>query len=105
MEIKAVLVHITFGSYEEAEQVASEVVQNKLAACAQLFPIRSFFTWQNDSKAEDEFIVQLKTTEQHLKAIESFVVENHSYEVPEILAVPIVWAHQPYLNWLKQQTP
>ena len=91
---------VTAGSEAEAEHLATVLVEAGLAACVNLAPVRSIYTWQGQIQSEPEWQLIIKTQRSHFAALETKVRELHSYEVPEILAVPLVAGSAPYLNWL-----
>lgn len=98
------LVLITTSSVTEAEQIAQALVQAQLAACVSFLPIRSVYTWQGQVEQAEEWQLLIKTRLSQFVALEAKVRELHSYEVPEIIAIPIVAGSQPYLQWIAAQT-
>ena len=103
-EKEPVQISISFGDKESAISLGKRLVELRLIACAQIFPISSIYQWNDKIQSEEEYLIQAKTTRGNLSEIETYITKNHSYEVPEIIAVPIVWAHEPYLNWVQQNT-
>ena len=101
---KPIVITIAFGNKNAARELGKKLVEQKLVACAQLFPIQSIYRWDNAIQADDECLLQAKTTEANIENIEKLVTKEHSYEVPEIIATSIVWGHQPYLQWLADNT-
>lgn len=86
-----------------AERIASTVVEERLAACAQLSgPISSVYRWQGQVERAEEWYCHLKTTVGRLPALEARIRELHSYEQPEIIAVPIVGGDPGYLRWIEE---
>lgn len=104
MKPVAVTLSISFPDRSSAEALARLLVERKLIACGQLMPIHSIFQWEEKVQSEDEVLLQAKTLERHLPAIEALVLEHHSYEVPEIIATRLSWGHQPYLDWIARET-
>jgi len=102
-----VTVSIACGDAEEAKTIAGRLVEQKLAACAQILPTDSVYRWRGKLEREAEYPVLAKTLTAALPALEKLVVAHHGYEVPEILALPVAWAHGPYAEWLREavQTP
>jgi periplasmic divalent cation tolerance protein len=98
------VVMMTASSQQEAESIAKTLVESKLAACVKIFPIQSIYTWQEKVHNEPEFQLLIKTDRRLFNTIETKIRELHSYEVPEIIALPIVAASQPYLNWISENT-
>jgi len=83
------LVYITCGSKEEAEKLAEILVEKKLAACVNYFPINSIYFWKNKIEKDKEYVMICKTLKEKFSEIEKVVKENHSYEVPAIMGIPI----------------
>lgn len=97
------VVFITAGSQQEAENIASALVEAKQAACVSIFPINSIYTWQGELQKEQEWQLVIKTDLQQFSTLEAKIRELHSYEVPEIIALPILAGSEPYLQWISQQ--
>ncbi|MGB3639376.1 MAG: divalent-cation tolerance protein CutA [Rivularia sp. (in: cyanobacteria)] len=97
------IVLVTTASQEEAEKIASVLVESKLAACVSFNPIKSIYTWQGKVNKDQEWQLFIKTDLTRFATLEAKILELHSYEVPEIIAIPIVQGHQPYLQWIAQQ--
>ncbi len=101
----ALLVFTTLPSAEKAAELAKALVEERLAACANLLPaIRSIYRWQGKLQDENEVLVLLKTRAEHLERLKLRILELHPYEVPEVLAVPVEAGYQPYLDWLAGET-
>ena len=97
------VVLVTAGSRAEAEAIATALVNSQLAACVSLVPIHSVYTWQGVLHQEEEWQLLIKTDLAQFQTLESKIRELHSYEVPEIIALPIVAGSQPYLQWISEQ--
>ena len=98
------IVNIAFNKETKAKEMGKQLVEKQLAACCQIYPVQSIYRWKGKVISEDEFILQAKTVKEKLEQLEGFVKENHDYEVPEILAIPVAWAHAPYTRWVKDNT-
>jgi periplasmic divalent cation tolerance protein len=98
------VVLVTAASRAEAEAIAQALIQAHLAACVSLMPIQSVYTWQDTVHQEEEWQLMIKTDLNQFANLEVKIREIHSYEVPEIVALPILVGSQPYLNWLAEQT-
>ncbi|MCU0570178.1 MAG: divalent-cation tolerance protein CutA [Oculatellaceae cyanobacterium Prado106] len=98
------IVLVTAASAAEAEAIARTLVQEKLAACVNLMPIRSIYTWQNEVHHEEEWQLVIKTDLSQFSRLEERVRSLHSYEVPEIIALPILAGSPAYLAWMAEQT-
>ncbi len=96
-----VTVSIACGSDAEAQALARFLVEQRLAACVQSHPISSTYVWQGEIETSAEIILTAKTLTARLPAIEAVVKEHHSYEVPEILAQPVLWVNAAYEAWLR----
>jgi len=84
-----------------AERLASGLVENRLAACVNVLPeIRSIYRWQGELNRDSEVLIMVKTTRSGFAALQDWLQENHPYEVPEILALPVSAGAENYLNWL-----
>ncbi|WP_017318775.1 divalent-cation tolerance protein CutA [Mastigocladopsis repens] len=97
------VVLVTASSVEEAEAIANALVEAKLAACVNLLPIHSIYTWQGQIHKEQEWQLLIKTDLSKFLILEAKIRELHSYQVPEIIALPIFAGSQPYLQWISQQ--
>ena len=96
-----IVVLMTAANREEANQIAELLVSARLAACVQILPeIESVYRWQGEVKREQEILLLAKATRARFDEIESKVRAMHSYETPEIIALPITAASEPYLKWL-----
>jgi len=97
----AIIVMMTAGSREEATRLAEMIVGARLAACVQILPgMESVYHWQGEVRCETEFLLLAKTTESRFARLEREVRALHSYDTPEIIALPITTASAPYLEWL-----
>lgn len=97
----AILVLITAASESEAKRLAAALITDRLAACVQILPkMESVYRWQGKIQYETEILLLLKTTANKFEELERTVRSLHSYEVPEILAVPVASISEPYFKWL-----
>ncbi len=86
-----------------AEIIAKDLVERGLAACVQIVgPIRSVYRWKGKLEEEDEFLLLLKTQAALIPEIEKRLEEIHPYEVPELLAVPVIGGGSAYLDWIRE---
>jgi periplasmic divalent cation tolerance protein len=97
------VVLVTASSVEEAETIANALVEAKLAACVSIMPIQSIYAWQGQKCKEQEWQLLIKTDLGQFSTLETKIRELHSYQVPEIIALPIVVGSQPYLQWISKQ--
>jgi len=97
----AIIVLITAGSREEAARLADMLVVSHLAACVQMMPeMESVYHWKGSVERAAEILLIAKTTRANFDELESAVRALHSYETPEIVALPLTAASAPYLEWL-----
>ncbi|MEX0267650.1 divalent-cation tolerance protein CutA [Leptolyngbyaceae cyanobacterium UHCC 1019] len=96
------VVLVTIAAQEEAIAIAQALVKLKLAACVSILPIQSIYTWQGTLHQENEWQLLIKSDLSKFIELETKIRELHSYEVPEIIALPIIAGSQPYLQWIEQ---
>ena len=95
----------TTASAEEARRIATALVERRLAACVQIVgPVESVYRWQGKIETANEWQCQIKTRQSKYTAVEAAIRELHTYEVPEILAIPINDASPAYRQWLIDET-
>lgn len=97
------VVFVTTASVEEAEAIANGLVEAELAACVSFLPIQSIYIWQGKIHKEQEWQLLIKTDLAQFPTLEAKIRELHSYEVSEIIALPIIAGSQPYLQWISEQ--
>src|SRR5437588_8922617 len=104
MEIQAsdpIVVLMTAASVEEATKIAEVLVNSKLAACVQVLPeIQSIYFWKGEVEREREVLMIAKTISAKFEVFQNQVRAIHSYETPEIIALPVVAGSPDYLKWL-----
>ena len=98
------LVISTCPNMEVAESLATTLVSEKLAACVNILPgARSIYEWQGKMQREDECVLLIKTRNDRIETLSTRLLEEHPYELPEIIAVPIETGLPPYLAWIDAQ--
>jgi len=91
----------TTPNIEEAESLAQKIVESKLAACVQIFPqMKSVYFWDGKIQTDAEHLLLIKTSDEKFDELEKFIKANHSYEVPEIVAISAEKVSASYLNWM-----
>lgn len=98
------MVLVTCKDDTEARSLASGIVHDKLAACVQMNPVVSVYTWKGQVETETEIRLTIKTRTALYPALESYIRKHHSYEVPQILLVPISRGLPEFLDWIDQTT-
>ena len=100
----AVVVLVTTGSEEEARRVAEHLLGQRKAACVNIVPgVSSLFWWQGKLDSAQESLLIIKTRASLLQKVIELVKEVHSYEVPEIIALPIIGGNEDYLKWIDDE--
>ena len=96
-----IVIYSTCGSAEEAERISSLLIERKLAACVTVItPVKSYYRWQGKVEKSDEWLLMIKTSQALFEAVSAAIQKAHSYEVPEVIAVPIAAGSAAYLSWL-----
>ncbi len=104
MSEQVLIVLVTTPSMEEGAQLGRTLVEERLAACANLVPgIRSIYRWQGVVQDESEVLLVIKTTADCWSRLAEGVAELHSYETPEVLALPVAAGAATYLSWLNAE--
>lgn len=100
-----IVIFVTTSSISEAKKIGRALVENKLVACSNIVsPIHSIYCWQGKVCEDKEALIILKTKKKLFKQVEKRVKELHSYEVPEIIAIPVTEGSDKYLSWVKSET-
>ena len=100
-----IVVLSTCGSEEEATRIARRVLEQRLAACVSLIPqIRSFCWWHDKIENSTEYLLLIKTTRPLFEKVRVLLESSHSYELPEVLALPVIEGSPNYLNWIENET-
>ena len=101
----ACVVLVTCGTAEAATAIATALVSERLAACGNIVPgMRSVYRWQGEVQYDAEVLLLLKTVTALVPSLSARVRELHSYEVPEVLALPILGGLPAYLAWIEEST-
>jgi periplasmic divalent cation tolerance protein len=96
-----VIVMVTTASKQEAETIAQRLLQERLIACANIIgPVSSLFHWAGKTERAEEYLILMKSRKDLFEKLAETVKALHSYEVPEILALPITDSSKEYLDWL-----
>ncbi len=95
----------TVPSRSEGEALANSIVEAKLAACVQILPrVTSVYFWEGKVQTEPEHLLLIKTLEEKFDELSEFIRANHSYDVPEIVAINADKVSEDYLNWIREVT-
>ncbi|MDY0000836.1 MAG: divalent-cation tolerance protein CutA [Polyangia bacterium] len=105
MQSEHLVVFVTAPNGAGEAELARALVRERLAACVNLVPsIRSFYVWEDKQQDDCEVLLVIKTTRERYAALEARVRELHPYQVPEIIALPIVAGQADYLSWVTAGT-
>ena len=91
----------TVSQLNEAKIIADNILDKKIAACMQIIgPIKSIYWWKNKKENQEEWLCIIKTKKHLFKIIEKIIKKLHPYELPEIIATPIINGSKEYLKWI-----
>lgn len=103
MEKNTIIVFVTASNKEEAERIAKVLLENKLIACANIIgPVHSMFWWLGNIDAAQEYLIIMKTRRDLFERICEKVKALHSYQIPEVIATPIIDGLKQYMKWLDE---
>ena len=91
----------TCSTRQEAERLARLLVDDRLAACVTVIPqVRSFYRWKDAVESSEEYLLLIKSSRDRFDSVRAKIETAHSYEVPEVIAIPVVDGAPNYMNWL-----
>ncbi|MCO5573380.1 hypothetical protein L7F22_027149 [Adiantum nelumboides] len=100
-----IVVYVTVPNKDAGKELASSIINARLAACVNQVPgVESTYLWQGKVETDSEVLLIIKTRESLLQALTQHVVANHNYEVPEVIALPIIGGNPSYIKWLEDST-
>ena len=98
-----VFIYITCSNKKEAEKIGLALLEKRLAACCNIFPITSIYWWKNKINRDREAVLIVKTLKNNFKKIEKEIKKIHSYTTPCILEIPITRGNVEYLKWIEKE--
>ena len=99
------IVYMTFGNQAEAQRIGKLLVERRLAACVNILgPMQSMYWWDGDVASDDEIAVVAKTVEDRVEALIELVRQEHSYDVPCVVTLPIQEGNPEFLRWMESET-
>ena len=99
-----VVVLTTCASQEHASHLARHLIEERLAACVTILPqARSFYRWKEKIENEEEFVLLIKSGREVFPKLREAIAKEHTYEVPEVIALAVVDGSEAYLNWLDRE--
>lgn len=103
--MSAIIIYCTCPNIETADRISRLIIRNHMAACVnQIKGVTSIYEWEGKIEQENEVLLIIKTTEKRFEAIKQLVSEEHPYELPELIAVPVTQGLPDYLEWITQCT-
>lgn len=99
-----IIIYTTYPDEKCAKIIVQGLVEQKLAACGNIFKISSIYRWKSKIEQADEFGVFIKTQKHLYEKVETYIKENHPYDVPEIISWTIERGQPAYLDWIKEET-
>ena len=89
---------------EEAQKISKILIEKRAVACVNTTPVSSIFTWKQKTETAQEILLIAKTRQELFPQVEKLVKQTHSYEVSEIIAMPIICGSKEYLDWIEEST-
>lgn len=99
-----IIITTTFDNKDELNKVSNILLEERLVSCCQVYNIKSSYWWKNNIIDANEYLLKMKTKKELYKEVERIILENHSYEVPEIITYNIENGYSKYLNWIDKET-
>ncbi len=104
MDNKYIIITTTFENKEEANKIIEILLEERLVSCCQLSHIERYYQWKGKIEHTNELLLQMKSKKELFKEIEKVILENHSYETPQLVAYDIVDGFKEYLDWIGEET-
>lgn len=101
---KYIMITTTFKNKDEANKISELLLKERLVSCCQLSNITSSYHWKGKIEHEEEYLLQMKSKKELYNQIEKIILENHSYETPQLVAYDIIDGYKEYLNWIGEET-
>ncbi|MBD3204636.1 divalent cation tolerance protein CutA [Candidatus Woesearchaeota archaeon] len=98
-----IFVYITAGNAGDAKKISRHLIEKKLIACTNIFPIESMYKWKGDIKEETEFVIIAKTIQEKYEQVKQELKEIHTYETPCIVSWEIKKGNKEFIDWVNKQ--
>lgn len=102
--MKPIIIISTYPNKKSITKIATDLIQNKIAACVNITKISSIYSWQGKIENSSEYLALFKTTQKNKKSLKEKIMKTHPYEVPEIAEIDITSINKSYLKWLVEST-
>jgi periplasmic divalent cation tolerance protein len=101
---KFIKIITTVEKIQDAERIVKNLLEKRLAGCTQIIgPIKSTYWWKGNIETSQEYLVFIKSRQGLYEEIENSIKENHPYETPEIICIPILMGSKEYFQWLEDE--
>jgi periplasmic divalent cation tolerance protein len=101
---KEIIVVFSTAPRDKSASLARMLIDERIVACVNVVPVRSYFRWQGEFCNEEEHLLIMKTTKEKAGEVIAAIKTHHPYDLPEIIALPVIDGHLPYLEWVDQET-
>ena len=101
---KYIMITTTFDNKDEANKISELLLKERLVSCCQISNITSSYHWKGKIEHTEEYLLQMKSKKELYNQIEKIILENHSYETPQLVAYDIIDGYKDYLNWIGEET-
>ena len=101
---KYIMITTTFDNKDEANKISELLLKERLVSCCQISNITSSYHWKGKIEHTEEYLLQMKSKKELYNQIEKIILENHSYETPQLVAYDIIDGYKGYLNWIGEET-
>lgn len=101
---KYIMITTTFDNKDEANKIIEMLLRERLVSCCQLSNITSSYHWKGNIEHSEEYLLQMKSKKELFKEIEKVILNNHSYETPQLIVYDIVDGYKRYLDWIEEET-
>ena len=98
------MITTTFDNKDEANKISELLLKERLVSCCQISNITSSYHWKGKIEHTEEYLLQMKSKKELYNQIEKIILENHSYETPQLVAYDIIDGYKGYLNWIGEET-
>ena len=102
--MKYCIVFSATDSQDEADKIAGALLEARAASCVQMTPVRSAYRWKGKIEHAPEILLTIKTKDKLYPEVEEIIKANHSYEVPQIVKIPVTGGLPAYLDWVRDNT-
>jgi periplasmic divalent cation tolerance protein len=101
---KEIIVVFSTAPQDKSASLARMLIDQRAVACVNVVPVRSYYRWKGEFCDEEEHLLIIKTTKEKAGEVIVAIKTHHPYDLPEIIALPVIDGHPPYLEWVDQET-